>query len=190
MFPKRAKNKSLFSRKFQIQTNLFIRLIWKIPRKPFSQCFACRRTFNGSREKPPSKTIYRFLRSLISILWPVELDRQVTVGHVLKRCSLVNLVGVHERCLHIIVFMSTGFTCRFGDDIACVRSSSWLLGALFRLISFAASPCLWRRSSQTSDDKVLVTTLTYIFYYITSLWNNWLKLNSSWQLAEHWHKDR
>jgi len=40
-----------------------------------------------------------------------------------------------------------------GDGVAYVRSSSRLLGVLFRLISFAILSCLWRRLSQVSGEK-------------------------------------
>jgi len=47
-----------------------------------------------------------------------------------------------------------------GDDVAYVRSSSWLLGVVFRLISFTVYSCLWRRLPQCSDDKSVVTLYT------------------------------
>ena len=65
-----TKQKNGFSRKFKMQTYPSVRPIWKMTQKPFLQCFACQRTFSGSRviaEKPPSKTINCLLQSLT--LW-------------------------------------------------------------------------------------------------------------------------
>ena len=77
--------------------------------------------------------------------------------HVLLRCGFVDSVLANYRCLHFVLFMSNWFTCGFGRWRVYVRSLSWLLGALFRLIDFAVFLYLWRRSSRASSDKSVVT---------------------------------
>ena len=62
----KKQKKSIFSNISHANIAIF-ELTWKILWKPFLQCFACRRTFSGSRvvaEKTPKKATNRLLRSL------------------------------------------------------------------------------------------------------------------------------